>query len=203
MEKLKKIAKVMNVVFKLVLLFAVVQFVVRLVSLGTNQVALLMENSGADVVKVSGISLGKYEMDFWKEQNISKNYLIQDIMIGCFGITFDFAMNVFVICTILSFLKPMTQGQPYDGTVSKMLRKLGIGCVLICIVGNVISYLQVRSEHSAFFEIAQRNFSGAVSRIAYGYSIQLGYLFIGAVLLVFSLVFRYGEELQIQADETL
>ncbi len=203
MGKLKKISKITNIIFALALLFAVVQFIVNLVQLGTNQVALLLENPGADSVKVSGIVIGNIHMGFWDEQNLSTPHAIKDAITEFLANTFGFVMNLFVICTIRKLLKPMTQGQPYDGSVSRTLKKLGIGCILICVVENVFNALQIQSTHAVFFEIVERNLIGVVSGIASGYSIQLGYLFIGIVLLVFSLVFRYGEELQVQADETL
>ena len=203
MEKLKKISKVMNVVFVLILLFAVVQFIVNLVQLGTNQMALLLENPRVDSVKVSGVYAGNIKLDFWNEQNLSTKHLVKEVITKFLAVLFSFTMNLFLICTIRKLLKPMIQGQPYDGTVSRTLRKLGIGCILICIVGNLIEALQIQSTHAVFFEIVEKNFVGVVSGIASGYSIQLGYLFIGIVLLVFSLVFRHGEELQVQVDETL
>lgn len=203
MEKLKKLSKITNIIFALALLLTVVQFIVNLVHLSTNQVALLLENPGADSVKVSGIVIENIHMDFWDEQSLSTKHVIKEAVTEFLAVTFSFAMNLFMICTIRKLLKPMTLGQPYDGTVSRTLKKLGIGCILICIVGNLIEALQIQSTHANFFEIAERNLIGVVSGIASGYSIQLGYLFIGIVLLVFSLVFRYGEELQVQADETL
>ena len=83
------------------------------------------------------------------------------------------------------------------------MKKLGIGCIIICIVGNVIRALQVKSIHASLFEIANNCLSDEVSRVASRYNIQTGYLLIGILILAFSMVFRYGEELQIQADETL
>ncbi len=203
MEKLKKISKITNIIFALALLFAVVQFIVNLVQLGTNQLALLLENPGADNVKVSGIVIGNIHMDFRDEQNISTTHAIKEAVTEFLADTFGFAMSLFLICTIRKLLKPMIQGQPYDGTVSRTLKKLGISCILICVVGNVFNALQIQSTHTIFFEIVERNLIGVVSGIASGFSLQLGYLFIGIVLLVFSLVFRYREALQVQADETL
>ena len=183
MEKLKKISKITNIIFALALLFAVVQFIVNLVQLGTNQLALLLENPGADSVKVSGIVIGNIHMDFWDKQNLSTKHVIKEAVTEFLAVTFSFAMNLFVICTIRKLLKPMTLGQPYDGTVSRTLRKLGIGCILICVVENVFSALQIQSTHAVFFEIVERNLIGVVSGIASGFSLQLGYLFIGIVLI--------------------
>lgn len=203
MEKLKKISKIMNVVFKLVLLYATVQFIISLVHLGTNQVALLMENWDADTFTVSGIDIGNYKLDLRNEQHISTKYLINEIITTVLAALLKLAEHIFLVCIFGKLLKPMTQGQPYDGTISRTLRTLGAGCILFCIVGNVLSYLQVKSAYDAFFEIAQICFSEVIKGASYGFRINLGYLFVGLLILIFSLVFRYGEELQVQVDETL
>ncbi|MBR2409357.1 MAG: hypothetical protein IKB07_10445 [Lachnospiraceae bacterium] len=203
MEKLKKISKVMNVVFKLVLIYAVVQFILCLVDLSTDQVALLMENPGGDTIKVSGFDLGRYKLDFRNEQSMRTKYLINEIITSFLAAALKLAEHVFLVCIFGKLLKPMTQGQPYDGTASKTLRTLGIGCILFCIVSNVLSYLQAKSAYSAIFEFPQMFSPEVVEGIYAGFHINLGGFFIGIMILLFSLVFRYGEELQVQVDETL
>ena len=97
----------------------------------------------------------------------------------------------------------MKQGKPFDGTVSRTLKKLGVGCILIGIMINVVSYMQFRNKHSAFFDIVEKSLFLQIEGIRSEFSFELGYLFLGIMILIFSLVFRYGEELQVQADETL
>ncbi len=203
MEKLKKVSKVMNVVFKLVLLFAVVQFVMRLVDLGTNQIALLMENQGADFIKLSDFDIGNYEWHFLREQEMETKYFIEGIVLEFLAVTLEFTVNVFLAYTFGKLLKPMTQGQPYDGTISRTMKKLGYACILIGIAGNVLSYLQVARAYHTLSEIRRIFLTVTVTGIDVPFNISLGHIFIGIMVLVFSLVFRYGEELQVQADETL
>ena len=121
MEKLKKISKVMNVVFKLVLLYAVVQFILCLVDLGTDQVALLMENPGGDTIKVSGFDLGRYKLDFRNEQSMRTKYLINEIITSFLAAALKLAEHVFLVCIFGKLLKPMTQGQPYVNKGIKLL----------------------------------------------------------------------------------
>ena len=203
MEKLKKLSKVMNVVFKLVLLIAVVQFVMRLVDLGTNHIALLRENQGAEYIKISDFTLGNCGWHFKNGQEIETEYFIKGIILELVEAVFNLAGLVFLVCTSSKLLKPMTHGQPYDGTASKTLRTLGIGCILICIAGNVISYLQATRSAHILNEIRRLFLPVTLTGIDVAFSINLGYLFIGIMTFVLSLVFRYGEELQVQADETL
>ena len=83
------------------------------------------------------------------------------------------------------------------------MRKLGVACILIGIVGNVLSYLQAVRTYHTLIEIRRIFLTVTVTGIDVPFSISLGHIFIGLMVLVFSLVFRYGEDLQVQADETL
>ena len=203
MEKIKKISNVMNVVFKLVLLISVVQFILFLIDLGTNEVALLMKNPRADYIKLYDIDTGNFRWHFLREQEMETSYFIEGIILEFLSVASGLIVNVFLAYTLGKLLKPMTQGQPYDGTVSRALRKLGVACILIGIVRNVISYLQAARAIGTLREIKRLFLTITVTEIDAGFGIQLGYLFIGVMALVFSLVFRYGEELQVQVDETL
>ena len=203
MEKLKKISKVMNVVFKFIMLILVVQFILFLIDLSTNEIAMLMKNTGADYIKLYDIDTGNFRWHFLREQEMETKYFIEGILLEFLAVTSGLVVNLFLAYTLGKLLKPMTQGQPYDGTVSRALRKLGVACILIGIVRNVISYLQAVRAISTLREIKRLFLTVTVTDIDAGFSIQLGYLFIGVMALVFSLVFRYGEELQVQVDETL
>jgi hypothetical protein len=202
-EKLKKTSKVLSVVFKLVLLIVVVQFILCLVDLGTNRIAPLLKNQGAEFIKLSNFDIGNCEWHFLREQEMETKYFVQGIIIEFLAVALEFIVNVFLFCTFGKLLKPMTQGQPYDGTISRTMRKLGLACILIGIVGNVLSYLQVAREYQTLREIRRIFLTVTVTGIDVSFSINLGHIFIGIMILVFSLVFRYGEELQVQVDETL
>ena len=128
----------MNVVFKLVLVYAVVQFVLRLVDLGTNQVALLMKNPGAEYIKLFHIDTGSVNWHFLREQDMETTYFIKGIVLAFFAAVLKLVESVFLVYILGKLLKPMTKGQPYDGTVSKSLRTFGIGYILIGIAENVI-----------------------------------------------------------------
>lgn len=203
MEKLKKISKIMNVVFKLVLLIAVIQFVMRLVDLGTNQVALLLKNPEAKYIKLFDIDTGNVEWHFLREQDMETKYFIKGIVLAFFAAVLKLAESVFLVYILGKLLKPMTKGQPYDGTVSKSLRTFGIGYILIGIAENVISYLQAARASHTLSEIRRIFLPVTVTDTSIQYSINLGFLFLGIMIFIFSFVFRYGEELQVQVDETL
>ncbi len=203
MEKLKKISKIMNVVFKLVLVYAVVQFVLRLVDLGTNQVALLMKNPGAEYIKLFHIDTGSVNWHFLREQDMETTYFIKGIVLAFFAAVLKLVESVFLVYILGKLLKPMTKGQPYDGTVSKSLRTFGIGYILIGIAENVISYLQAARASGTLSEIRRIFLPVTVTETTIQYSINLGFLFLGVMIFIFSFVFRYGEELQVQVDETL
>lgn len=203
MEKLKKLSKVMNVVFKLVLLYAVVQFVMRLVNLGTNQIALLMEHQGADVVKLSCFDIGDFKLHFLKEQKMETKYFIEGIILEFSAAVLSLVEHVFLVYIFGKLLKPMTQGLPYDGTVSKTLRAFGVGYILMGVAENVISYFQTARASHMLKEFKRIFLPVTLTDTEVQFSINVGFLFIGVMIFLFSFVFRYGEDLQVQADETL
>ncbi len=162
-----------------------------------------MKNPGADFIKLHDIDTGNIQWHFLREQEMETKYFVEGILLTFFAAALKLAEHVFLVCTFGKLLKPMMQGQPYDGTVSKTLRNLGLGCILICIAENVISYLQVTRAYWTLREIRRIFLPVTVTGIDIPFGINLGTLVIGVLMLVFSLVFRYGEELQVQVDETL
>ena len=87
-------------------------------------------------------------------------------------------------------LSPMKEGRPFAGSVSGDLRKLGWLDLILgggSILGSVI-----------LGAAAAKVFTEEVDL-----SFDLTFLFIAAVLFLCSYIFRYGEMLQQQADETL
>lgn len=203
MENIKKISKVMNVFFKIVFVCAVLGFLVFLVDMGKDRVALLMKNPEAESIKVSGIELGDNEFRFVSEQEVDRDFFMKKMGIDFSVEVLLFAANLFLIGIFHKLLKPMVNGQPYDGTVSRMLKKLGIACILIGAVKNVIWLLQDMSAYITLEEIKWMFAPGVVEQTVIHAGFNLGLVYVGVLILILSLVFRYGEELQIQADETL
>lgn len=99
-------------------------------------------------------------------------------------------------------LSPMKDGTPFASGIAAQVRKLGwtvlIGGV-VAEIGRAVAHLfEIRAYH-----LEQLLDPNAVSSISYNYSVSLWFVVTALILFFLSYVFRYGEELQREADETL
>ncbi|MBQ7875518.1 MAG: hypothetical protein IJ306_10285 [Oscillospiraceae bacterium] len=110
-------------------------------------------------------------------------------------------MLIVSIFIFRKILKPMKSALPFDETVRKNLAALGWvfagGGLLINIIRNAT--LAIIDEHGLDFVMRYEWIDGYIC----SYEFDMTYFFMAAVLFLVSLVFRYGAELQKQADETL
>ena len=115
-----------------------------------------------------------------------------------------------VSCGIIAFglqllrniLTPMKEGKPFDNAVSTNLRKLGWLTVTGSIVYSIISTISLHFM-SNLYDLTTLFKDGSVDGIMVNYHYNIAFLIIAALLFLLSYIFRYGEELQQQSDETL
>ena len=87
-------------------------------------------------------------------------------------------------------LRPMKQGEPFAQSVSADMRRFGW---LVLIAGGIASLADA---------IGQAIYASPDTMVVTR-RLDLSFLFVSAIIFLFSYIFRYGEELQRQADETL
>lgn len=107
-----------------------------------------------------------------------------------------------VLRLLSRILEPMAEGRPFGLQVSAALRKLA----LVTLAGILVS--AVLGGTAAFAEIGMYDFrqlfaEGLVTGYTVEHTTEATWLLVPALLLLLSYVFRYGEELQRQSDETL
>ena len=99
-------------------------------------------------------------------------------------------------------LAPMAEARPFDGSVAANLKKLGwlslIAVVVYVLLGGIAATLELR-----MYDINQLFAPDLVKSVTLEDSVDLSLLLIPAVVFLLSYVFKYGEELQRQSDETL
>ena len=104
--------------------------------------------------------------------------------------------------TIQDILKPMSEGKPFDKSVSSSLRKLSLFTLIIGAINEVGNAISVLVPISCFDPSILFN-PEYVSGYTLGTVLNLNFLLPCAILYLISHVFRYGEELQQLSDETL
>jgi hypothetical protein len=96
----------------------------------------------------------------------------------------------------------MKEGRPFEAGISSQIQKLA----LVTLVGGALTetatVVASRTAMNAY-DIAALLNPSVVSKYSYNGTFDPTFLAGAAVLLLLSYVFRYGEELQRESDETL
>jgi len=103
---------------------------------------------------------------------------------------------------ILQILAPMKNGQPFDTSISAKMKKLcwltvggGVCSQLIGMATSILLYKAY--DFSTLF--LNENITGVTMNL----ELDLGFAVLALIWYMLSCIFRYGEELQKQSDETL
>lgn len=99
-------------------------------------------------------------------------------------------------------LAPMAEGRPFDSAVSENLRKLGWMTLVQAAVYSVAEFLIFTME-LRLFEFGYFLNPEYVKSYTVDFHLEISRFLIPAALFFLSWIFRYGEELQRQSDETL
>ncbi len=103
---------------------------------------------------------------------------------------------------IRKVLAPMKEGRPFDQGISQMIKKLAwvvlAGGAIVRIGGCITMMIEIKAyDLTAFFA------ESAIEGYRLNYVVDLNFIITACVLFLLSYVFRYGEELQRESDETL
>lgn len=113
---------------------------------------------------------------------------------------------VLIVCIgtrmIRKLLKPMKEGRPFDTSVADGLKKLG-WLVLIGGIVETASELATEAVTARTYDFTQLFNMNIISDITVNYSADVTFLIFAFVLFLLSYIFRYGEALQRESDETL
>lgn len=108
----------------------------------------------------------------------------------------------YLLHVIRQILKPMKDGSPFESGVSIKVRKLawttliGGAVIEVCRVCGIIAELKA-------YDLTFLLNTETVQKFTYNYSFNMSFIVVAGILFFLSLVFRYGESLQQESDETL
>ena len=200
MEKLMKTSKTVDTILKVV--FKILQVAGIIIFVGVG-ICLVAEALGQlPPAELAAVSFGDVELQFTEPQMVDNSFMAFEM-----GTTMVMALiAITVACYLIKVLRkvlvPMIKGQPFDGTVSENIKKLGI----VMIAGGLImDILEAVGSNLAFFmyDVSSLFLSENIGKVSINSEISLGSVLAGVLVIMLSHVFRYGEELQQQADETL
>lgn len=194
MKKLTGTAKALDIIANVVQILCMVAAIMLAVAV----VLLLVFNVEAYEFS-SSIELGSYS---FKLAHTDVSTVRQQFLWVALPAIILLAATRVALREIRRLLAPMREGRPFDGSVSDSLRRLSwialIGggvCSVLQLVGEIVMYRLY--DFPALFR--NENILGVNVEVG----LDTGFVFVFLILLLLSCVFRYGEELQKQSDETL
>ncbi len=198
MKKFCKLAKRIDIVARILFwLCAVVGIIVAIVIVFTP---VFPDDFFTEMVVT--INLGQLEMELAQEYNPS----IDDLKLFFYSMSFlSLVASVFACCMIESIrkiLKPMKEERPFENEVSMSVKKLS----WIVLIGGMvmeIGYFITQTIEYQVFDFPNLFLSDKIVKCNQEYFFDGNFLVGFLILYLLSYVFRYGEELQIQSDETL
>mgnify|MGYP002626754442 CR=1 FL=1 len=193
MEKLTKTAKVLDVIARVLFWVILASGVVALIAIAAGLFGLTRKYELFSVgtsVHVSGLWIDLPEpMD-------SGSY-VPLLILGAVMLVLMVGLSLYGIRVVRSILSPMQEGKPFEHSVSGDLKKLGW---LSLAVGVAQPIIQSIAQKIALRSLPLEGYGVEVMQ---EHVFDATYLIIALALFLFSYIFRYGEELQRQADETL
>lgn len=201
MEKMKKMKKAAGELAQLAKIGEVMWFGAGcLMVLAALNVCLFEPNilSGEPVT----LSLGSVKVDVWGADFLSPglskvNFLVRALMfcVLCF-------LVIYAAKIARKILLPMKEGLPFDESVYKNFRKLG---VFTLIGGGLISAGRVLIDIMSYraYEVQNLFIRDKIIECRLEPQVHLEFILIAFVFFLTSYIFRYGAELQKQSDETL
>ncbi len=200
MEKLKKIANTLDSVAKLIFYINIGAAILLLVTWIIIFGEVLKDQNTLREYLV--LTLGSVKVGIVPELAPPLTYTnirFYAGMLMVFILTFFMLYGVKIARKIL---KPMKEGLPFDESVSKNLKTLGI---LTLVGGGIWSVTKLIIDTTTYkaYHISELFRPEIVTSVELSASLDTTFLVIAAVFFLLSYIFQYGAELQKLSDETL
>lgn len=198
-KKLDTFFKVLQKIIKITMIVAVCVVIVLTVANIVNPDAVIAE--GYYSIDVGSVTINLTEGYSTEDNNMVLSYVwIVMGLAAAAGVAVYYALG-----QVRKILQPMTEGNPFHPTVSTNIRKIAYVSIVLGVIANVVSFLQSFGAVAMIEKIKLLDYvkEGTIQSITANSQIDLTFLVVFFILLLVSYIFRYGEELQQQVDETL
>ena len=197
-KKLMKSATVIDRILKILQGFAIAGVIVAAIFIPLT--AILGEKIIADA---SRLNLGVLDLRLAD----AKAYLDMadiktSIIVMLIGMILTSAAIWYCLRVLREILAPMKEGTPFSAGMAGKVRKLGWTVLIGGFVAEVGHRLSQLFEARAY-QIERLLNMEAIASVDYNYSVSLWFVFAALILFFLSYIFRCGEALQKEADETL
>jgi len=198
MKKLKSTAKKLDVLAKIIFWICAVFGGITVV------LSLIIAFAGESLLASAthSINLGPVAVELAPEYAPTAETVRTQFILGAILIASAVTVTCLAIRYIRNMLKPMAEERPFDGTVHKNMKKMAW---LTLIGGGVLSFIGAACEAAMIsgYNLQEIFASSAVTGINVVIKTDMSFIITFAVFYLLSCVFQYGEQLQIESDETL
>ncbi len=198
-EKMMKSAKIIDRILKIIQGFAAAGVIVAAIFIPLTAILgekVIAESSRLELghltLKLAGDMSSYLDLSGIKASII---VMLISAVVGC-------AVGWYCLRMLRNVLAPLKEGRPFESGMAGRIRTLGfpvlIGGAITAICRTVGAVFELKAyDLSAVFD------SDMVASAAYNYSLDLWFVVVTLILFFLSYIFRYGEDLQREADETL
>ena len=201
MEKLTKTARVLHKIVRVLYRLGIVGTIVTAVALVL--ITLLPADSLRQAVSSADMTIELGTAELHLSRILEPIGDIRLFLCAVFGVaTASLALSVCALKLVLRILRLMADGRPFDGTVSANFKRLG----WVTLAGVAVHYVMDGVDAAmdvSMFDLDQIFRPDMVKGVTIQNTDSLSCLLIPIMMFLLSYVFRYGEELQRQSDETL
>ena len=205
MEKLKKTAVVIDTILKVVFIIVIVGMVLLLVS---DIIMLAVGPMNIENGKLTYSIGGANGMSFIiadigdNADNFSFNgyQLVKGVLMASASGIIGMAVVLVGIKMLREILAPMKVGGPFVEGISLKMRNFGIFVAIAGVVGNIVQFIMSFIAHEIFKSVVIPDVY--MNDVVYENVIDGSFILFALFIFLLSYIFKYGEELQKQSDET-
>ena len=197
MERIGKIAKNLDLIARVV--YTVCSVFVWVLPITAVMLLIFGEQVIADGTYT--VTLGMLTLEF-SEEYMPFEAVKFRVIAGLLSVAVLLVFVCWFIRVIQSVLEPMKEGKPFESAVSDKLKKLSF---ITLIGGGVLSVAKLVGEIvlCKMYDLESIFLNENIISCTAELNLDMTFLLAFGVLYLLSYIFRYGEELQKQSDETL
>ncbi len=195
---MNKIIKSSKVIYKILQVI----FWVLVAALGISAVACVLAIFIEDEAAVGDVllQLGDYELTLkgeYSSQQLDTMFIVTFVNVLILG-----TAACYIVKVLQGVFRPMSLGEPFSGTVSSALKRLAFAVLFTGVAGAVLQTI-TNAVYFTTFDIPSLFAADKVSSCVVAVTADFSFVVWFVIFLLLANVFRYGEQLQRESDETL
>ena len=201
MKRMKKIASILDAIFRIVYYCTIAAFVFTCIMLLLLWWLYLIDS---DLLKLfrTELTFGSISFTVADSVTATRNTGFLFMLSGTIYALVELPVFWMTFSSIRGILAPMKEGRPFDSSIARYLKRLAwltiVNGILTQIIQNVLT-----GNTLAVYDLNELFLSDKITGVSVTHSYDLSFLIYALILFLMSFVFRHGTELQKLSDETL